>query len=44
MSICEFIGVLTLAIVIFTCMLDTDWKRKVLRHKGKKTPYLLSER
>ncbi len=38
MSIGEFIGVLTLAIVIFVCMLDTDWKRGLLRHHGEKRP------
>lgn len=38
MSIREFIGVLTLAIVIFVCMLDTDWKRRLLRHHCEKNP------
>lgn len=38
MSICEFLGVLALAIVIFACMLDAGWKRKLLRRHGEKTP------
>lgn len=32
------IGVLTLSIVIFVCMLDTDWKRKLFRYHGEKNP------
>ncbi len=38
MSFWELIGTLTLAIVIFACMLDTDWKRKLLKHHGEKNP------
>lgn len=36
MSIWEFVGVLTLAIVIFVFMLDTDWKLRLKRHHGEK--------
>ena len=36
MSIWQFLGVLALSVVIFVCMLDTDWKRKLLRHHGEK--------
>lgn len=35
MGLWQFLGVLALSIVIFVCMLDTDWKRKLLRHHGE---------
>lgn len=38
MSLWEFVGVLPLAIVIFVVLLDTGWKRKLLRHHGEKNP------
>ena len=38
MSIWEFIGVFSLAIVICVCMLDTDWKCRLLRRHGEKNP------
>ncbi len=36
MGLWQFLGVLALSVVIFVCMLDTDWKRKLLRHHGEK--------
>jgi hypothetical protein len=38
MSILQFLSVLTIAIVIFVFMLDTDWKRRLMRHHGEKNP------
>ena len=38
MGLWQFLGVLALAIVIFARMLDTNWKRKLLRHHGEKNP------
>lgn len=31
MSIWQFLGTLALALVIFVLLLDTDWKRRLLR-------------
>lgn len=36
MSIWEFVGILALTVVIMACMLDTDWKRKLMRPRGGK--------
>ena len=36
MSLWQFLGVFAMSVAIFACLLDTDWKRKLLRHHGEK--------
>lgn len=36
MSIWEFAGHITFASIIFAFMLDTDWRRKLLKRHGEK--------
>lgn len=36
MSIWQFLGMIAFAAMILACLLDTDWKRKLLRHHGEK--------
>lgn len=38
MSSWQFLGMITLALVVFVCLLDTDLKRRLLRPRGKRNP------